>query len=202
MQAADPAAGATDKTLVTANWVSQTGDSAPNNLIHKRGTETKLGILNLPDGYEGIMRQHPINTNNTSDNTWRLGFSLTMNNNDILIIKVFSAFNNTDTQEALIKIVKGDGYVGCRIVESSGTTAEMASAKNYVATVDGNAVSFYTLKRRKYTNLFCATLFYGTYGFIKKLPDIVYANTDSADPSTETHDLITIGGNVAYHNLE
>lgn len=42
MQAADPAAGATDKTLVTANWVSQTGDGAPNNLIHKRGVETIL----------------------------------------------------------------------------------------------------------------------------------------------------------------
>lgn len=42
MQAADPAAGATDKTLVTANWVSQTGDASPNNLIHKRGIETIL----------------------------------------------------------------------------------------------------------------------------------------------------------------
>ena len=40
MRAADPAAGATDKTLVTANWVSQTGDSAPNNLAHKNGSET------------------------------------------------------------------------------------------------------------------------------------------------------------------
>lgn len=37
---ADPASGATDKTLVTANWVSQTGDSAPNNLLHKSGAET------------------------------------------------------------------------------------------------------------------------------------------------------------------
>lgn len=45
MQAADPAAGATDKTLVTANWVSQTGDSAPNNLIHRQGNETKNGTL-------------------------------------------------------------------------------------------------------------------------------------------------------------
>ena len=202
LKANDPANGATDNTLVTANWVSQTGAGAPNNIIHTNGNETKNGIFFLPNGYEGIMRQHPINTNNTSDNVWRLGFSLTMSNNDILIIKVFSAFNNTDTQEATVKIVKGDGYVGCRIVESSGTTAEMASAKNYVATVDGNEVSFYTLKRRKYTNLYCVTLFYGTYGFIKKLPDIVYANTDSDDPSTETHDLITVGGNVAYHNLE
>lgn len=43
MHAADPAAGATDKTLTTANWVSQTGDSAPNNLIHKTGSETIPG---------------------------------------------------------------------------------------------------------------------------------------------------------------
>ena len=47
MQAADPAAGATDKTLVTANWVSQTGDASPNNLIHKNGDETKNGKLTL-----------------------------------------------------------------------------------------------------------------------------------------------------------
>lgn len=39
MHAADPAAGATDKTLTTANWVSQTGDSAPNNLLHRSGNE-------------------------------------------------------------------------------------------------------------------------------------------------------------------
>lgn len=40
MQAADPASGATDKTLVTANWVSQSGDDAPNNLMHRNGDET------------------------------------------------------------------------------------------------------------------------------------------------------------------
>lgn len=44
MQGADPAAGATDKTLVTANWVSQTGNGAPNNLVHKNGSETLNGI--------------------------------------------------------------------------------------------------------------------------------------------------------------
>lgn len=47
MQAADPAAGATDKTLVTANWVSQTGDDAPNNIIHRRGAESKIEDLTL-----------------------------------------------------------------------------------------------------------------------------------------------------------
>lgn len=47
MQAADPASGATDKTLVTANWVSQTGAGAPNNLLHTNGTESKSGPLTL-----------------------------------------------------------------------------------------------------------------------------------------------------------
>ena len=47
MQAADPASGATDKTLTTANWVSQTGDSSPNNLIHRSGNESKNGNLTL-----------------------------------------------------------------------------------------------------------------------------------------------------------
>lgn len=39
MQAADPASGATDKTLVTANWISQSGGSKPNNVIHNNGNE-------------------------------------------------------------------------------------------------------------------------------------------------------------------
>ena len=64
MQAADPAAGATDKTLVTANWVSQTGDSAPNNLIHKSGNETKSGRLTMKTdrldfGWVGIDMLNP-----------------------------------------------------------------------------------------------------------------------------------------------
>lgn len=44
--AADPASGATDKTLVTANWVSQTGDNGPNNIVHRNGNETILNRKN------------------------------------------------------------------------------------------------------------------------------------------------------------
>lgn len=47
MQAADPAAGATDKTLVTANWVSQTGEGKPNNVVHDGGNETIYGTKNF-----------------------------------------------------------------------------------------------------------------------------------------------------------
>ena len=53
MQAADPAGGATDRSLVTANWVSQTGDAAPNNLVHKIGTETINGVKIFSVGIQG-----------------------------------------------------------------------------------------------------------------------------------------------------
>ena len=49
LRAADPASGATDKTLVTANWVSQTGDSGPNNLMHRTGNETFSGTKTATD---------------------------------------------------------------------------------------------------------------------------------------------------------
>ena len=45
--AADPASGATDKTLTTANWISQSGDSAPNNLAHRNGDETFKGAKDI-----------------------------------------------------------------------------------------------------------------------------------------------------------
>ena len=51
--AADPTSGATDKTLVTANWVSQTGDSGPNNLVHKIGSETINGVKIFSVGIQG-----------------------------------------------------------------------------------------------------------------------------------------------------
>ena len=44
---ANAPAGSTDNTLANTNWVSQTGDSAPNNLVHKTGNETKTGQLML-----------------------------------------------------------------------------------------------------------------------------------------------------------
>lgn len=43
--------GAVDTSLINANWASQTGNSAPNNFIHKTGDETKTGNFTV-DGFE------------------------------------------------------------------------------------------------------------------------------------------------------
>jgi len=61
--AADPASGATDKTLVTANWISQTGETRPNNLIHATGSDRfrsyfqQTGFSNSAGSSQGVNLQ-------------------------------------------------------------------------------------------------------------------------------------------------
>lgn len=52
---ADPANGATDKTLTTANWISQTGAGAPNNLLHRSGNEIAGGFKEFTNGISAYL---------------------------------------------------------------------------------------------------------------------------------------------------
>lgn len=71
---ADPASGATDKTLVTANWVSQTGDSAPNNLVHRTGAETVDGEKSYT--YLPLVEKVIKDNSNVGTSTWRRLFNV------------------------------------------------------------------------------------------------------------------------------
>ena len=51
---ANPESGATDTSVVNANWVSQTGDDRPNNLIHTTGNESKSGNMSMTGTFKGI----------------------------------------------------------------------------------------------------------------------------------------------------
>ena len=63
LKANDPANSATDKTLVTANWVSQTGAEAPNNLVHRSGTETMNGTKSVNAlKFVGVVAKETANT--------------------------------------------------------------------------------------------------------------------------------------------
>lgn len=68
MQAADPASGATDKTLVTANWVSQTGDSSPNNVLHRNGDETFDG---RKSPLYNVIKEFVNNDHISGNDTWK-----------------------------------------------------------------------------------------------------------------------------------
>ena len=75
LKANDPATGATDKTLVTANWVSQTGDSAPNNVAHRNGNETWLGLKTIPMININYLRATTVNTNDNTVILYDMGLS-------------------------------------------------------------------------------------------------------------------------------
>ena len=83
MQAADPASGATDKTLTTANWVSQTGDSAPNNLLHRSGAETKTGKLTTTAGIKLTGTNYNVNSLHTQSRSYEVDYIASETNHDL-----------------------------------------------------------------------------------------------------------------------
>ena len=77
LQAADPASGATDRSLVTANWVSQTGTDAPNNLFHTNGNEIYRGNKEQRQGGTDpihVFTQTSVNLNNPISNVQNITF--------------------------------------------------------------------------------------------------------------------------------
>ena len=171
-------------------------------MVRTTGNQEISGRKMYRTGTEGKRYLSSVNSNTSADNLWAKGFSLTMATNRVLIVDVVTAFNNSDVQDARVKIVRtGATSVSCTVINSAGTVEAMAKASNYVATLDGDTVTFYTYKRRRYNDLKADIWFYSSYGGMVDLPEITWINELSADPSTETHTAIAVGTMVAYHNV-
>ena len=154
MHAADPASGATDKTLVTSNWVSQTGDSGPNNLLHRSGNESKNGNLTLlkplfitrPDngqcyiqttdlGFDLVTPPGSTNTRliiDTYDKNSKRFLSLyegTRANGSKLMnftIRNYDTDGNTNGQASLILNLNADGTCELRMQDGLGNNIQVA----------------------------------------------------------------------------
>ena len=133
--AADPDNGATDKTLVTANWVSQTGEGRPNNVLHNNGSETKSGRLTMKTdridfAWSGIDMLNPTNystrgitqTEDVNSNIfYREEFSCaTLGNSKAWMIHALDSDGN-DVTAALMLTAFRDGTVRLQLVRPSGT---------------------------------------------------------------------------------
>lgn len=135
IQAADPASGATDRTLVTANWVSQTGDAGPNNVVHKSGNETISGVKT----FNGTILSNGIFNNKATQNiesssTWRrLYYNTTSTTNQFMILLITPQKPVLSPDEYGILMVGGTaGTLLCKwIVKGS-------------AIIDGNYVLTYS----------------------------------------------------------
>ena len=115
--AADPAAGATDKTLVTANWVSQTGDRAPNNLIHKTGIENRPSGL-LLTCYIGA--KMPNIKTPSSDNVWIRWCEVATYYNENNIIEMISNATNNGLFYCMFAVAGAGGYSRCASIVNVG----------------------------------------------------------------------------------
>ena len=133
--AADPAAGATDKTLVTANWVSQTGEGRPNNVLHNNGSETKSGRLTMKTdridfAWPGIDMLNPTNysargitqTEDVNSNIfYREEFSCaTSGNSKAWMIHALDSDGNDVTATLMLTAFR-DGTVRLQLIRPSGT---------------------------------------------------------------------------------
>ena len=133
--AADPAAGATDETLVTANWVSQTGEGRPNNVLHSNGAETKSGRLTMKTdrvdyGWAGIDMLKPTNystrgitqTEDVNNNIFyreELACA-TPGNSKVWMIHALDSDGNDVTASLMLTAFR-DGTVRLQLVRPSGT---------------------------------------------------------------------------------
>ena len=107
MQAADPASGATDKTLVTANWVSQTGDSAPNNLVHKTGAENRTSGL-FTSFYMGY--KLPSVMNASANGKWIRWLEIATYYSENNIIEMLGTNANNSTFYAVFGVAGAGGF--------------------------------------------------------------------------------------------
>lgn len=103
LKAEDPASGATDKTLVTANWVSQTGEDKPNNLIHATGSDRfrsffqQTGFSNIAPNSQGVNLQIVRPSNNLNETIGSIAITRNIsNNNETTRQYIFSLYKDNN----------------------------------------------------------------------------------------------------------
>ena len=179
--AADPESGATDKTLVTANWVSQTGDSAPNNVAHRNGDETISGVKTFSDRINGTIQLSNV-VGKYGYEGWYKALDLGAVSNFIQTkITVFSATYRNPTQYAELFVNNNDVPQIVAVV-CKGVDAAHADPSNYGVMAGNGRVIFYAKKLNLDMALVVNVEYKTAYGeYIN--PDISALGEQTADPT-------------------
>ncbi len=179
--AADPASGAVDQSLVTANWVSQTGDNGPNNLSHRYGNETISGVKTYSDRINGTIQLSNV-VGKYGYEGWVKAIDLGQVANYIQAkITVFSATYRNPTQYAELFINNNETPQITAIVCKGIDTAH-ADPSNYGVMVENNHVIFYAKKLNIDMALVVNVEYKTAYGEYVN-PDISVLAEQTADPT-------------------
>ena len=167
MYGADPASGATDKTLVTANWISQTGAGSPNNLLHTNGDETANGTKTLPDGIYGRCAGDKIGSFGgplANDTTSILkAFSVNVPYNCAVIFTVYGCANNSNIIYAKYMLVRGRNNTTPALFSLIKKISAAAQEPYLYFTYDDTLITIYA-RKCAYIAQYCCADEYLNYG--------------------------------------
>ena len=136
--AADPASGATDRSLTTANWVSQTSQGV-NNLMHKNARETVDGRKDFISYIGPVIMANNINVNTApADNQFK-PFVILRDINDREMVTMYAYQSTTNAQGYDMDFLR-EGTIRCRlhldINADGGALLEFQTPKGSVTLVD------------------------------------------------------------------
>ncbi len=166
--AADPTAGATDKTLVTANWVSQTGDTGPNNLVHRSGNETKNGTLKLNNGYIAYRTDwHSTSPIATPVNSYCIFVKITqINTGHYAIFDFVQGSNNaTEAGRLMLRIAPNMDPIWL-FRKSRGGNANLSNPDSIVCLTDGTYYYLAWKRTAQYGKIMCTSYIQNFYGAV------------------------------------
>ena len=197
--AADPASGATDKTLVNANWISQSGSGAPNNVLHTIGNETKNGILSNDYYFNGFQYGCFINQPFTSSSRWIKAFKLQRQRTyQLTIIRSFPWNNRALTKHDVLLTLPYQNLNSTRIlVRSMGASNPTAAAETVKLAYDNNTSEMFLFLQQTSNTFIYAEInnaFYST-GVPENTSIVECINTIDIDPSTDTNYTVFTGVN-------
>lgn len=193
MQAADPASGDTSTKLATTNWISQTGDSSPNNLVHRSGNETKSGILTLNDGIKSVNNDWTLCTKvgGLSDGEICQFCDMALSNGTNYLLE-FTQGSNTGCQYGLLFVAPtGVGGGACWLIRGCNGSANKSLYYNDVIRigVKNNRLCLLYTQHGAYGNIRVRIKDMNNYNTVMPLNTTnisIYQPTETVDISTYT----------------
>ena len=144
---ANPPSGSTNRVAATTNWISQTGDSSPNNLVHRTGNETILGVKTIenivnPNSLENRLTMIYGYGNDSTECWWKIYTKSSSSYSRGSVINVF----DLNSHEFLQAMINGYGTTtnsvnGYRLTGNFDPTRIKLCAKDGASTIFIKATS-------------------------------------------------------------
>lgn len=180
---ANPPSGDTGTYVPNTNWISQTGDSSPNNLVHRTGNETingiktfGQGIIAYPEGW------HPCATT-TPQNKWGIFAKIICSSIGAYHIFEFTQSSNTATAYGRLMVHEQANAPSPVWLERAGQGANnpLSNSNDIVVLSDGTDLYLAWKCIPPYGRLVCRESFGMSYSAVRSINyNVTYYTNEQA----------------------